>query len=450
MTTNQTQSSLGTADASKRIKGIISAATGNLVEFYDFYVYAAFSIYFKHAIVPPDYSDAKSQIFVAGVFAASFLMRPLGSWFFGYIGDRFGRKRSMVLSITLMGLGSILFGLLPTYAAVGAIAPYLFILCRMIQGFSVGGEYGSVATYLSEMGLKGRRGLITSLQYCMLVGGQLLALLFAFIAALVLDEKALEDWGWRVAFFIGGGAAFLSLWARLRLEDSVDENTTKHEGSGSMMYMLKNYTRSFLTVVGMTAGGSMMYYVVTIYSRDYFILDLNFKPETANAIMTYGLAVLLIVQPIFGMLADKISAKTNMLLFTFLSICTVYFVYVRLFPSVADSKWLTFLVLAGMMLILSFYTAISALIKAALFPPHVRALGVSFGYALGNAIFGGSAPWLALHFKDWGVGSDFFVLTMIILSISLGCSILLPKNFNYLDNESDASARDQHPYPPKS
>ncbi|MFI7816429.1 MFS transporter, partial [Acinetobacter baumannii] len=187
-----------------RIRGIVSAASGNLVEWFDFYIYAVFAAYFTQALTAPDMDSTTKSIYVWGVFAASFFMRPIGSWLFGRIADRHGRKKSMIISICLMALSSFLFAALPTYDQVGLFAPFLLLLVRLLQGLSVGGEYGAVATYMSELGLKGQRGFYSSFQYVTLSGGQLLASLLGVILLTFLSEQQLHDGGWRIPFVIGG------------------------------------------------------------------------------------------------------------------------------------------------------------------------------------------------------------------------------------------------------
>src|SRR3982751_2251383 len=164
----------------KRIFAIVAASSGNLVEWFDFYVYAFTALYFAPAFFPK--ADPTAQLLnSAGVFAAGFLMRPIGSWLFGRVADRYGRKRSMVISVLMMSVGSLLIAVLPTYAAIGAMAPLLLLLARLLQGLSVGGEYGTTATYMSEVALRGRRGFFSSFQYVTLIGGQLLAVLLVVL-----------------------------------------------------------------------------------------------------------------------------------------------------------------------------------------------------------------------------------------------------------------------------
>ncbi|MCU4391398.1 MFS transporter [Acinetobacter courvalinii] len=417
-----------------RIKGIVGAASGNLVEWFDFYIYAVFAAYFTHALTAPDMDPTTKAIYVWGVFAASFFMRPIGSWLFGRIADRHGRKQSMVISICLMALSSFLFAALPTYDQVGMWAPFLLLMVRLLQGLSVGGEYGAVATYMSELGLKGQRGFFASFQYVTLSGGQLLASLLGVILLGFMTEQQLNDGGWRIPFVIGGIAAILSLLARSRLEETLSHEDAEREESGSLVALLKQHWKTFLLVVGYTSAGSLTFYVVTVYSKTY-LTNIGMDGKTVGFIMTTALFVFMLAQPLFGMLSDRIGRRASMLAFSLLSAIFIYPVMVTGMRSFADSPVIITLLLIFLMMLLSFYTSISGLVKAEMFPPHVRALGVGFSYAVGNALFGGSAPSVALLFKDAGIENIFFIYVIIMLMICFFCSWALPKKPEYLEHD---------------
>jgi len=421
-------------ERTSRIKGIVGAASGNLVEWFDFYIYAVFAAYFTHALTAPDMEPTTKAIYVWGVFAASFFMRPIGSWLFGRIADRHGRKKSMVISICLMALSSFLFAALPTYDQVGMLAPFLLLMVRLLQGLSVGGEYGAVATYMSELGLKGQRGFFASFQYVTLSGGQLLASLLGVILLGFMTEQQLNDGGWRIPFVIGGVTALLSLAARSRLEETLSNEDAEREESGSLIALLKQHWKTFLLVVGYTSAGSLTFYVVTVYSKTY-LTNIGMDGKTVGFIMTTALFVFMIAQPFFGMLSDRIGRRASMLAFSLLSAIFIYPVMVTGMRSFADSPVIITLLLIFLMMLLSFYTSISGLVKAEMFPPHVRALGVGFSYAVGNALFGGSAPSVALLFKDAGIENTFFVYVIIMLIICFFCSWALPKKPEYLEHD---------------
>lgn len=417
-----------------RIRGIVGAASGNLVEWFDFYIYAVFAAYFTKALTAPDMDSGTQAIYVWGVFAASFFMRPIGSWVFGRIADKHGRKKSMVISICLMAVSSFLFAALPTYEQVGMAAPFLLLLVRLLQGLSVGGEYGAVATYMSELGLKGQRGFFASFQYVTLSGGQLLASLLGVIMLAFLSEQQLLDGGWRIPFVIGGIAAIISLLARSRLEETLSSEDSDKEESGSLSELFKNHWKTFLLVVGYTSAGSLTFYVITVYSKTY-LTNMGVDSKTVGFIMTASLFIFMLAQPVFGAISDRIGRRAAMLAFSGTMAIFIYPVMVILMPHFSYSPLMVALLLIFLMMLLSFYTSISGLVKAEMFPPHVRALGVGFSYAVGNAIFGGSAPSVALQFKAAGIESTFFLYVIVMLVICFLCSFKLPKEPEYLKHD---------------
>ncbi|WP_151798685.1 MFS transporter [Acinetobacter bereziniae] len=417
-----------------RIRGIVGAASGNLVEWFDFYIYAVFAAYFTKALTAPDMDSGTQAIYVWGVFAASFFMRPIGSWVFGRIADKHGRKNSMVISICLMAVSSFLFAALPTYEQVGIAAPFLLLLVRLLQGLSVGGEYGAVATYMSELGLKGHRGFFASFQYVTLSGGQLLASLLGVIMLAFLSEQQLLDGGWRIPFVIGGIAAIISLLARSRLEETLSSEDSDKEESGSLSELFKNHWKTFLLVVGYTSAGSLTFYVITVYSKTY-LTNMGIDSKTVGFIMTASLFIFMLAQPIFGALSDRIGRRTAMLAFSGTMAIFIYPIMVIWMPHFSYSPLIVALLLVFLMMLLSFYTSISGLVKAEMFPPHVRALGVGFSYAVGNAIFGGSAPSVALQFKAANIENTFFLYVIFMLIICFLCSFKLPKEPEYLTHD---------------
>lgn len=421
-------------EKTSRIKGIVGAASGNLVEWFDFYIYAVFAVYFTKALTAPDMDSSTQSIYVWGVFAASFFMRPIGSWLFGRIADKHGRKKSMVISICLMAVSSFLFAALPTYEQVGMAAPFLLLMVRLLQGLSVGGEYGAVATYMSELGLKGQRGFFSSFQYVTLTGGQLLASLLGVLFLAFMSEQQLLDGGWRIPFVIGGVAAIISLLARSRLEETLSTEDSDKEESGTLRELFKNHWKTFLLVVGYTSAGSLSFYVITVYSKTY-LTNIGMDSKTVGLIMTSCLFVLMVAQPFFGALSDRIGRRLCMLLFSALMAIFIYPVMAIGMRYFSDAPVMVAALLIFLMLLLSLYTSIGGIVKAEMFPPHVRALGVGFSYAVGNAIFGGSAPSVALQFKSSGIENTFFIYVIVMLVICFLCSLKLPKEPKYLKED---------------
>lgn len=411
-----------TADLSTagRARAIIAGSMGNLIEWYDFYVYAFTALYFSAEFFPS--GDRTAQLLgTSGIFAVGFLLRPLGGWYFGRFADRHGRRRAMVVSIVLMGIGSALIAVLPTYAAIGAFAPALLLLGRMIQGFSTGGQYGTAATYLSEIAFTGRRGFFASFQYVTLIGGQLIALAVILILQQLLTTEEMRAFGWRIPFAIGAVAAMTILAFRHVLHETT-RTGEQHPDAGTIRGLLPHW-RAFVTVLGLTAGGSLMFYVFSTYMQKYLVNTAHMDPKTVNWVMTAVLIPFALLQPVFGLLSDRIGRRTNMLLFGALATITTV-PLLSLLANVQSATAAFVLVLAGLA-INSLYTSISGLFKAELFPVHVRALGVSLAYGIGNALFGGSAEYVALSFKAAGRESGFYWYVTAICAVAFVTALLM-------------------------
>lgn len=410
-----------TLGAKDRAKAIFAGSAGNLIEWYDFYVYAFTALYFSGAFFPD--GDRTSQLLkTSGIFAAGFLMRPLGAWYFGRFADRRGRRAAMVASILLMGGGSALIAVLPTYAQVGALAPALLLLGRMVQGFSTGGQYGTAATYLSEIAFQGRRGFYASFQYVTLIGGQLLALVVILTLQSTIDASAMRAYGWRIAFGIGAAGALAILSIRHLIHETAVAGE-RHAHAGLIRGLLPHW-RAFVTVLGLTAGGSLVFYVFTTYMQKYLVDTAGMDVKTANWVMTAVLIPFALLQPVFGALSDRIGRRTNMLMFGLLAtLCT--WPLLSLLGEVKSAPVAFVLVLCGLA-INAIYTSISGLFKAELFPVHVRALGVGLAYGIGNAAFGGSAEYIAFSFKQAGSANGFYIYVTAICAVSLLTAILMP------------------------
>ena len=416
----------------KRIFAIVGASSGNLVEWFDFYVYAFCAIYFAPAFFPSD--DPTVQLLnTAGVFAAGFLMRPIGGWLFGRVADKHGRKNSMMISVLMMCAGSLVIAFLPTYASIGAWAPALLLMARLFQGLSVGGEYGTTATYMSEVALKGQRGFFASFQYVTLIGGQLLAVLVVVILQQFLSEDELRAWGWRIPFVIGAIAALISLLLRRTLKETTSAETRQDKDAGSVRALFRDHKAAFITVLGYTAGGSLIFYTFTTYMQKYLVNTAGMDTKTASAVMTCALLVYMVLQPVFGALSDRIGRRTSMLFFGGLATLCV----LPIMHALKDitSPYAAFGLIIIALAIISFYTSISGLVKAEMFPPQVRALGVGLAYAVANAIFGGSAEYVALGLKSMGMENSFYWYVTVMMAIAFLFSFRLPKQPKYLHHD---------------
>jgi MHS family dicarboxylic acid transporter PcaT-like MFS transporter/MHS family alpha-ketoglutarate permease-like MFS transporter len=360
-------------------------------------------------------------------------MRPIGGWIFGRVADKHGRKNSMLISILMMCFGSLLIACLPTYKDIGVWAPVLLLFARLLQGLSVGGEYGTTATYMSEVALKGQRGFFASFQYVTLIGGQLLAVSLVVVLQQFLTEDDLRAYGWRIPFVVGAVAALISLFLRRSLKETTNKETRAHKDAGSISALFRDHKAAFITVLGYTAGGSLIFYTFTTYMQKYLVNTAGMHAKTASYIMTGALFLYMCMQPLFGMLADKIGRRNSMLWFGALG--TLFTVPILLGLKSVSSPFLAFVLITVALAIVSFYTSISGLVKAEMFPPEVRALGVGLAYAVANAIFGGSAEFVALSLKNIGMENSFYWYVTAMMAIAFLFSLRLPKQAAYLHHD---------------
>ena len=408
-----------------RLKAIVGGSAGNLVEWYDWYAYSVLSIYFAPYFFPK--GDTTAQLLnTAAIFAVGFLMRPIGAWVMGIYADRHGRKSGLAVSVGLMCAGSLLIAVAPSYAFAGVGAPALLVFARMLQGLSVGGEYGASATYLSEMATRERRGFWSSFQYVTLIGGQLAALLTVLVLQLLLGEEALAAWGWRIPFAVGAILALAVYVLRSRLaetESFVAQSSDRPKSTARNLW--RDHPREFIIVVMITAGGSLYFYTFTTYMQKFLVNTSGFDKQTATLVMTAALIVFMAVQPIWGHVSDKIGRKPPLLLFGLFG--TLMSAPLLMTLASVTSPVTAFALIVLALLVYAGYTSIGGLIKAELFPPHIRTLGVSLPYAIGNTMFGGTAEFVALSFKGAGLESTFFWYVSGVVGVALIGFILLPE-----------------------
>jgi len=402
------------------VANVLRGSVGNLIEWYDWYAYTAFSIYFAAAFFPK--GDQTAQLLnTAAVFAVGFLMRPLGGWLLGRYADRHGRRAALTLSVTLMAFGSLIIALTPSYATIGVAAPVLLVLARLLQGLSVGGEYATSATYLSEVASPHRRGFYSSFQYVTLTAGQLVALGVQIVLQQFLSKTEMMEWGWRVAFVIGATGAIIVMWLRRGMDESENfERQKNNPGNGDQQgtfRALLQHPKECLLVVGLTLGGTVAFYTFTTYLQKFMVNTSKIDAATVSWINFAALLVFVVLQPVAGALSDRIGRRPLLLGFGVLGTLAT----VPLLSTLAKTSEAVpaFLLMLGGLVIVTGYTSINAIVKAELFPTNIRALGVGLPYALTVAIFGGTAEYVALWFKQAGMESVFFYYVAGCVLISL-------------------------------
>lgn len=428
----------------RAVLNTMRGSAGNLVEWYDVYTYTVFATYFEAQFF--DKSDTNSTVYIYAIFAVTFIMRPVGSWFFGRYADRRGRKSALMLSITVMSLCSFVVAVMPTREIIGWWAAVILVLARLVQGFATGGEYGTSATYMSEAATPHRRGFLSSFQYVTLVGGHVLAQFTLLILLSVLDVETVTAWGWRVGFFIGGIAALVVLWLRRSMDESLSDSyleavrAGKDMAAGSLKALFTTHWRPLLLVFLITAGGTVAFYTYTINAPA--IVKSTFGKEhalTATWVNLLGLIFLMLLQPVGGLLSDRVGRKPLLVGFGIGGVIYTYFLITYL-PQ-TTSPVLAFLLTAVGYVILTGYTSVNAIVKAELFPAEIRALGVGLGYALANSAFGGTAPLLFQAAKSGHQIGWFIVYVTVVIGISLCVYIfgLKNKGITVLDREQGSA-----------
>ncbi len=406
-----------------QFRQLFGGAAGNLVEWFDWYAYSAFALYFAPAFFPK--GDALAQALnTAAIFAVGFLMRPIGGWVLGIYADKHGRKAALTLSVAMMCTGSLIIAVTPTYDRIGVMAPVILLFARLVQGVSVGGEYGTSATFMSEVADPERRGFLASFQYVTLIGGQLLALGLLVVMQATLTEAQLFDWGWRVPFVVGALCAVLVFVLRRQLVETDAFKAVPEGKQQRLTTQLLAHPRALLTVLALTAGGSLAFYTYTTYMQKYLVLSAGWSKADATQTIAIALFFYMIMQPMFGALSDRIGRRP--LLIAFGTLGTLITVPAMIAIAGTGSHAEAFGLIMVTLVVLSSYTAISGVVKAEMFPANIRALGVGLPYGIGVAVFGGSAEFVALAFKSAGIEQGFFWYVALMCAVALIAALSLP------------------------
>jgi MHS family alpha-ketoglutarate permease-like MFS transporter len=430
----------------RSVSNTLKGSAGNLVEWYDVYVYSVFAVYFESEFFSPH--DKNATLYVWAIFAMTFLMRPIGAWYFGRLADRRGRRLALTVSVTLMAACSFLISITPGVATIGLAAPLLLLLARLVQGFATGGEYGASATYLSEAAIPGRRGFLSSFHYVTLVGGHVLAQALLLLMLLYLAPAQVSDWGWRVAFGLGGVAALVVFWLRRSMDESLDAEAIASaqsggaRSSGSLRELVLRQWRPLLLCFLVTAGGTLAFYSYSVIGPKMVQAQFAGGDATTGTIINLAaLVLLMLLQPLGGWLSDIVGRKSLLVFFGVGGVLYTWFLVLAL-PQ--QTGWLpAFGILALGFVILTGYTSINAVVKAELFPIHVRALGVGLGYALANSAFGGTAPLLYQASLRSGQVETFVVYATAVIAVSLVVYVFFLENKgrNWLDHPDEMQAR---------
>ena len=318
-----------------------------------------------------------------------------------------------------MCIGALLIALCPPYARIGALAPLVLVVARMLQGISLGGEYGASAVYLSEMAGERNRGFWSSFQYVTLISGQLVSLGLLLVLQALLTDAEMASWGWRVPFAVGALLALVVWRIRRGLAETPSYKNAEAAGvrRGSVADVFGKHRREAFLVLALTAGGTVAFYAYSIYMQKFLANTVGFSKETASGLMALALLLYTAIQPLAGALSDRIGRKPLMAGFGVLGVLLTVPVFTALEHTRSETA--AFLLVMLLLIVLTGYTAINAVVKAELFPPEIRATGVALPYAISNAVFGGTAEYVALWFKKSGWEQGFYWYVTVLIGLSL-------------------------------
>ncbi|MBQ6641521.1 MAG: MFS transporter [Saccharopolyspora sp.] len=408
------------------VRAVIGGSIGNLVEWYDWFVYASFALYFAERFFPEG-SPTAQLMNTAAVFAVGFLARPLGGWLLGRVADRRGRKFGLTLSVTMMSVSALLIALAPTHDQAGYLGAAILLVARIMQGLSVGGEYAASASYLTEASQRGHRGLGSSFQYVSVTLGQLFGLAVLMVLQSLLTPQQLSAWGWRIPFVIGAIAAVVVFYLRRRLPETAayQEETANDSGRRGTLAEVWRNRRAALLVFALTIGGSVAFYTYTTYLTKYLVNSAGLSKGTATSVMFLALCVFAVLLPVGGALSDRIGRRPVLMFFGVGTTLGTYPIMtaIQRWPSFGAALALAVLALT----IVCGYSSVNACVKAELFPTSVRTVGVAVPYSLAQAIFGGTAEYIALAFRNAGHEHYFFFYVSGCALFSLIVYLAMPE-----------------------
>lgn len=373
-------------------RAIAASAIGNATEWFDYGIYAYGVSYISAALFPG--STAEATLFALATFAISFLVRPLGGLFWGPLGDRYGRKSVLALTIVMMALATLGIGLIPSYTTIGFWAPVLLVVLRLIQGFSTGGEYGGAATFMAEYSPDEKRGFYGSFLEVGTLAGFSLGALLMLGSAVWLGDDAMREWGWRLPFLVAAPLGLAGLYLRSRIEDTplfreIEQKGETEPGHLRELVDLLRTQRRPLVVLGMLVIAlNVVNYTLLSYMPTYLQLRLGLTTQQALYVPIIGMLFMMLFVPAAGALSDRVGRKP----LWWGSLVGLFVFAVPAYHLMADGL---FGAVAGFAILGLLYVPQLATISAtfpAMFPTQVRFAGVAIAYNLSTSIFGGTAP----------------------------------------------------------
>lgn len=421
MDESKMQNSISTQGNVSQKKVILAGTVGNAIEWFDWTIYATFAVFFAKQFFPSDDPTA-SLLATFAIFAVGFFMRPLGGIVLGIFSDRYGRKAALAATIIMMAGGSLMIGLSPTYESIGIFAPIILVLARLLQGLSLGGEFASAATYLSEMAPKNKRGFYSSFMFFSSAIGILMASGLAWALTSTLTEMQMSEYGWRIPFILGAIGGLVGMWIRKSVPDS--EMTHKKESvKNPLVVLIKRHPKETLRIVGISILTTFAFYIFVVYVPTYAIKVLGAEPQTAFAANTVGLIIFMLCQPVFGWLSDKIGRKPQLIVFA-----VGYLVFFYPIIKWMDGTFASILLVELFGLVLyALYTAIGPAVMSEQFPTEVRAVGIGAPYNLMVALLGGTTPYVLTWLQSIGKQDYFYFMVLVGALLTLITFMKMPE-----------------------
>jgi len=394
-------------------RAIFAATAGTVVEYTDWIIYASFAPIIATQFFSPA-NEVSALLSTFAIFAIGFLMRPIGGALLGIYADRYGRKKALTLSISLMAVASTVIGLCPTYGSIGIAATIILVVARLTQGFSAGAEYGSATTYMIESAPDSRRGFAGSWQWFAINVGILFSFLIGLATLSIGPSVGMATWGWRVAFIFAGALGFFGLWIRRSVEETAifrrHREAAKHRRP--IYEVIFKYPRASLRVIGISMAGNITGYVWIVLYPSYVTISTGLSLRDALLAASIAMALSLLVIPLLGVLSDRIGRRPVLIAFAFGSALYAWPSFELLQPHV--SFWTVLALQCGALIIFSGFAAPAAATMAEQFPTEIRVTGISLPYALSVSVFGGLSPYLLTAMRQGGYGHLVWVYVACI------------------------------------